>query len=112
VKLLFDENLSYRLAGALNDIYPGSAHVRDAGLLGAADRLIWTYAGEGGFLLVSKDNDFYQRSIVFGAPPKVIWLRIGNGGTREIAALLRDRYLIVRRFAEDPQATFLTLAPA
>ena len=112
MKLLFDENLSYRLVGALSDIYPGSAHVRDAGLLGAADRLIWPYAGERGFLLVSKDNDFYQRSIVLGAPPKVIWLRVGNGPTREIAALLRNRYLIVRRFAEDPHTTFLTLTPA
>lgn len=112
MKLLFDENLSYRLVGALSDLYPGSAHVRDIGLLGAADRRIWPYAGEHGFLLVSKDNDFYQRSLVFGAPPKVIWLRVGNGPTRQIAALLRDRHLLVRRFAEDPEATFLTLSPA
>jgi predicted nuclease of predicted toxin-antitoxin system len=112
VKLLFDENLSYRLVGALNDLYPGSAHVRDVGLLGAEDRQIWPYAGEHGFLLVSKDSDFYQRSLVFGAPPKVIWLRIGNGPTRAITDLLRERYLLVRRFVDDPASAFLTLVPA
>lgn len=60
MKPLFDESLSYRLVGALSDLYPGSAHVRDVGLLDAADRRIRPYAGEHGFLLASKDNDFYS----------------------------------------------------
>jgi predicted nuclease of predicted toxin-antitoxin system len=44
VKLLFDENLSYRLVGALEDTYSGSVHVRDLGLEGAEDLLIWRAA--------------------------------------------------------------------
>ncbi len=109
MKLLFDENLSYRLVTALSDIYPDSNHVRDVGLVGADDRRIWRYAANREFLLVSKDTDFYQRSVLHGAPPKVIWLRIGNAGTSAIAALLRERYLAVRRFAEAAEATFLPL---
>lgn len=58
MRLLFDENLSFRLVVALADIYPESAHVRDAGLLGATDLAIWRYAGQHGFLLTSKDTDF------------------------------------------------------
>ena len=112
MKLLFDENLSYRLVAALDDVYPGSAHVRDVGLLGAEDRRIWPFAGEHGFFLASKDSDFYQRSVLFGAPPKVIWLRVGNGPTRTIAELLRARYVLVQRFADDPAAAFLTLSAA
>lgn len=112
MRLLFDENLSNRLVAALSDLYPGSAHVRDVGLLGAEDRQIWPFAGEHGFLLVSKDTDFYQRSLFFGAPPKVVWLRIGNGPTRVVVDLLRARYLLVRRFAEDRDSTFLTLMAA
>jgi predicted nuclease of predicted toxin-antitoxin system len=111
VKLLFDENLSYRLVAAVGDTYPGSAHVRDLGLEGAADRLIWEAAAEGGYLLTSKDTDFYQRSLVHGAPPKVIWLRVGNGSTSTITSLLRERYMLIRRFSEDAQATFLPLIP-
>jgi len=109
VKLLFDENLSFRLVGALADIYPESAHVRDVGLLGADDAAIWAFAAEHGFLLTSKDTDFYDRSVYFGAPPKVLWLRIGNSTVAETADLLRHQYILIRRFYDDPSATFLPL---
>ena len=110
MKLLFDENLSFRLVTALADIYPDSAHVREVGLLGAEDRHVWTYAAENGFLLASKDTDFYERSLVFGALPKIIWLRIGNSTVKETVALLRNQYIVVRHFHEDAIATFLPLA--
>jgi predicted nuclease of predicted toxin-antitoxin system len=110
MKLLFDENLSFRLVTALADIYPDSTHVRDIGLLGADDLRIWDHAAKHGFMLVSKDTDFYERSLVFGAPPKIIWLRIGNRTVDETARLLRERYIVIRRFFEDPTATFLPLA--
>jgi predicted nuclease of predicted toxin-antitoxin system len=110
VKLLFDENLSFRLAVALKDLYPDSSHVRDVKLLGAPDEHIWNYARDEDFILVSKDTDFYQRSIVFGAPPKVIWLRIGNANSRAAIKLLRDSCLLVRRFIDDPDAGFLVLS--
>lgn len=109
MKLLFDENLSFRLVGALSDLYPGSAHVREVGLEGAADRRIWAYAAENGFLLASKDTDFYERSLIYGAPPKVVWLRTGNSTVAETAALLRSQYILIRRFSEDSDATFLPL---
>jgi predicted nuclease of predicted toxin-antitoxin system len=109
MKLLFDENLSYRLEAALADIYPGSRHVRAAGFLGADDLSIWDYAAEHGFLLVSKDTDFYERSLVFGAPPKIIWLRIGNSTVNETIAILRSQYILIRHFSEDKAATFLPL---
>ncbi len=109
MKLLFDENLSFRLVSALADIFPGSAHVRDVGLLGAEDPAIWTYAAEHGFLLTSKDTDFYDRSVLHGAPPKVLWLRIGNSTVAETADLLRHNYILIRRFFDDPAATFLPL---
>lgn len=78
--------------------------------LGAEDRRIWTYAAEHGYLLTSKDTDFYQHSLVHGAPPKAVWLRIGNASTSAMAALLRERYVVVRRFADDPDATFVPLS--
>jgi predicted nuclease of predicted toxin-antitoxin system len=107
---LFDENLSFRLVRELADVYPDSAHVRDIGLRGAADQVVWAYAAQQRFLLTSKDADFYQRSLVFGAPPKVLWLRFGNVSTAAMAVLLRQRYVAVRRFHEDPDATFLPLS--
>ncbi|HEX6368094.1 MAG TPA: DUF5615 family PIN-like protein [Longimicrobium sp.] len=109
MKLLFDENLSFRLVPVLADIYPGSAHVRDVGLLGAEDPAIWAYAAQHGFLLTSKDTDFYVRSLLYGAPPKVLWLRIGNSTVAETADLLRNQSIVIHHFSEDPATTFLAL---
>ena len=109
MRLLFDENLSFRLPRALGDVYPSSEHVRDIGLKGEEDARIWAYAAERGFVVVSKDADFFQRSVTYGAPPKVVWLRVGNASTARVEALLRDRLAVVRTFVEDPETTFLAL---
>lgn len=109
MKLLFDENLSFRLVAALADIFPESRHVRDVGLLGAEDQAIWEFAVAQGFILVSKDTDFYDRSVYYGAPPKVIWLRIGNSTVAETTHVLRHQYILIRNFVEDDEATFLSL---
>lgn len=81
MKLLFDENLSRKLVALLSAEYPGSVHVRDAGLRGAPDERIWDYARDQNCIVVSKDDDFRQRGFVEGAPPKVVWLQVGNAGT-------------------------------
>jgi len=72
VKLLLDENLSPRLVGVLSDLYPGSAHVHQCGLGSADDAAIWDYARRNSFTIESKDSDFEQRSVLSGAPPKII----------------------------------------
>jgi len=81
LRLLFDENLSSRLVGALADQFPDSSHVNLVGLASATDQEIWAYAREHDFTVISKDNDFRSLSLVNGAPPNVIWLRVGNAST-------------------------------
>jgi predicted nuclease of predicted toxin-antitoxin system len=76
LKLLFDQNLPHRFTGQFADIFPGSKHVKDAGLAAAADRQVWEYARSTGFAIISKDADLHQMSFLYGAPPKTIWLRI------------------------------------
>lgn len=111
MKLLFDQNLSFRLVTALADLYPGSAHVRALALAEADDDLVWRHAAQHGFVIISKDADFHQRSFVFGAPPKVIWIRLGNCSTDEVERLLRARHGDVLAFEQDPLGTFLALSP-
>lgn len=89
MKLLFDENLSPKLPRLLVDLFPGSTHVRDCGLKGQPDQAIWEYARDHGFTLVSKDGDFYQRNLVLGAPPKLVWLGLGNCTRQQLVDLLR-----------------------
>jgi predicted nuclease of predicted toxin-antitoxin system len=109
VKRLFDEHLSRRLPERLADLFPGSSDVLSAGLGGAPDVAVWEHAKTGGFVLVTKDEDFQRLSVLHGAPPKVIWLRIGNAGTADVARLLRFRVDQIRSFVDDPEAAFLAL---
>jgi predicted nuclease of predicted toxin-antitoxin system len=109
VKLLFDENLSPRLVHALEPEYPGSAHVRTLGLRGATDEAIWEQARHEGYAIVSKDNDFRQLSFLYGAPPKVIWLSVGNAGTEAIFHFLRSQRAEIQAFEADAEASLLVL---
>ena len=110
MKLLFDENLSPDLVQALTADYPGSAHVRDLDLKSATDQAVWDRARSGGYTVVSKDSDFRQMSFLFGAPPKVVWIRLGNCSTTEILALLRNRRAALQSFWKDSEAAFLVLS--
>ncbi len=78
MKLLLDENISDRIVEGITDVFPGSPHVKSAGLKEADDRILWDWAKKHGFTIVFKDTDFYQRAIVLGHPPKFVWLRVGN----------------------------------
>ncbi len=62
MKLLFDQNLSFRLVKALQVEYPNSQHIRNVGLGEASDDAVWRYAAEHGYTMVTKDADFHQRS--------------------------------------------------
>jgi len=110
MKLLFDHNLSYCLVPALASLYPGSMHVRDVGMAMADDEVIWNFARQQGLMIVSKDTDFYQRSMLFGHPPKVVWIRLGNCTTAQVEALLRTRHTDLLAFDQDATASFLALA--
>lgn len=109
MRLLFDENLSARLAHALADAYPESAHLADVDLLGAPDETVWRHAAAYGFVLVTKDEDFQRLSVVRGPPPKVVWIRLGNCATADVARLLRLRHDDVARFVAHEDAAFLAL---
>lgn len=109
MKLLVDENLSPSLVSLVSDLFPGSEHAYAVGLGGATDTRLWEYAREGGFAILSKDNDFRQRAFVSGAPPKVIWLDVGNAGTAPIVELLRRSRLRIETFNESPDAALLVL---
>jgi predicted nuclease of predicted toxin-antitoxin system len=95
--LLFDQNLSYKLCKLLAE-FPGCRHVREAGLSNADDADVWNHAAANGLTIVSKDQDFRQRALLFGAPPKCIWVRLGNCSTADIAHLLERRASIIREF--------------
>jgi predicted nuclease of predicted toxin-antitoxin system len=109
MKMLFDQNLSPRLPRLLKVQFPDSIHVRDAGLRDADDSMIWDYAEQNGFAIVSKDSDFETRSLTYGHPPKFLWLQIGNCSVKDIQALLQKNWAAIESFGNDPTRAYLTL---
>ncbi|MGI8643279.1 MAG: DUF5615 family PIN-like protein [Thermomicrobiales bacterium] len=109
MRLLFDQNLSSKLVQLLSGVYPGSVHVREVQLVEAEDFIIWRYAAVHELILVSKDSDFHQMSLLHGSPPKTIWLRAGNAPTSTIVELLREHHSDVQAFHDDGNAALLAL---
>lgn len=109
MRLLLDENLSHRLVARLRDVYPGSVHVRDAGLESADDGAVWEHARRNGLAVVSRDSDFHHRATLCGPPPKVVSIRRGNCSTRDIERILRERRRDLEAFDAHPAAAVLVL---
>ena len=109
MKLLFDENLSPALPRRAADLFPNSAHVRDVGMKATDDPIVWEYAKDNDFMIVSKDADMHDLSLVFGNPPKVVWLRLGNCSTRQVEELLRRDFEVIKLFYEDNSLSLLAL---
>lgn len=98
MKLLFDQNLSRKLVTRLADIFPNSSHVQFHALTEAEDSEIWEFAKAQGFCIVTQDADFADRSRLYGAPPKVIWLRWGNAPTSSVEAIFRSGVETIQEF--------------
>jgi predicted nuclease of predicted toxin-antitoxin system len=109
MRLLFDQNLSFRLCTALADRFPDSSQVRLLGLERADDRTIWDRAKLGGYTLVTQYSDFAELAGLLGPPPQVVWLRCGNQPTSTIANLLLRHEEAVTAFGDDSEAACLEI---
>jgi predicted nuclease of predicted toxin-antitoxin system len=109
IPLLFDHNLSPRLIPRLLDLYPGSSHVSFIGLDRADDQTVWAYARRHGYILVTKDADFGELQLLYGFPPKIIWIRRGNCSTQTSEAILRENFEAIETISDDPNTGVITL---
>ncbi|MGH8548735.1 MAG: DUF5615 family PIN-like protein [Methylococcales bacterium] len=105
MKLLLDENLSRRMLPFLDTDYPDSTQVALIGLERASDCVVWQFAKANGFVIVTRDSDYYEMSTLYGQPPKVIWIRAGNQTkVAVIAALINYRAAIKKALDADGKA--------
>lgn len=109
MKLLFDQNISRRLLRDIDVAFPGSQHVANVNLTTESDENIWKFAADHGFVVISKDSDFFHRAILRGHPPKVIHLRVGNCSTRHIKNMLMGNASLIYEFISDPMESLLIL---
>ncbi len=98
MKLLFDQNVSFRLIKRIIDLFPESKQVRELGLENAIDFKIFEYAKRNDYAIVTFDSDFCDLNIIKGFPPKIIWLRTGNTTTKNIEKLLRNKRELIEIF--------------
>ncbi len=109
MKLLFDQNLSDQLVTLLDDLFPNSTHVKSIDLTDAMDVELWNYARDNDYLIVSKDTDFSNMSIIHGYPPKVIWLRLGNCSTSTVEQKMRKHFVDIEEFTRDANSGLFIL---
>ena len=102
--MLFDPNLSFKLAERLADLFPASDQVRRLGLAEADDAAIWKFAKANGFTIVTQDSDFADMAMLYGPPPKIIWLRCGNQPNSFVEKILRDHSESIGDFEKDSAA--------
>jgi len=109
MKLLLDQNLSYRLVKLLNDSFPGTQHADNIGLENCSDIKIWQYAKKNAFTIVTQDSDFFEFGLYDTAPTLVIWLRCGNRSTNDIANLLNNRKVAIEEVAKPSESWCLEI---
>jgi len=98
VKLLFDQNISFRIISKIETSFPEAKQVRQLGIENYSDIEIWEFAKKEGYTIVTFDADFFDLSNFKGHPPKIIWFRFGNTKTDFLADIINSRKQIIEDF--------------
>ena len=109
MNLLFDQNISFKVAKKVQDIFPGAKHVSDIGLQNFSDLEIWEYSKTNNYCIVTFDSDFIDLSTLKGFPPKIIWFRTGNSTTDYLAEVIRTESIIIRAFLTNKEESSIEL---
>jgi len=97
VKLLLDENLSRRIVPFIQGLYPNSTQVALVELEQSDDKTIRQYAIDNDFVIVTKDADYYDMTVLYGQPPKIIWLKTGNQSKAATIKILQDNQQAIEK---------------
>ena len=103
MRLLFDQNISFRIISKIKFEFPEAKQVRELGIENYSDVEIWKFAKEKEYTIVTFDADFYDLSNFKGFPPKIIWLRFGNTKTDFIANIINSRHSLIKEFINTPE---------
>ena len=103
MRLLFDQNISYRILKKLPKSFNDCIQLNQVGLQNCSDSEIWNYAHDNNFVIVTFDSDFYDMSLLSTSPPKIIWLKTGNLTTQELTELLVANEISIKDFIDNPE---------
>ena len=71
------------------------------GLINAPDKVIWEFAKQNNFTIVTQDSDFNDLNTLYGFPPKIIWIRTGNLKTNSLSKIIIEYANDIERFISD-----------
>jgi predicted nuclease of predicted toxin-antitoxin system len=109
VKLLFDENISFRIVRGVLPHFPDSQHTKDIVPALTGDHSIFKFAKENDFTIVTFDVDFQHIQMMNGFPPKIIWLRLGNTSTLDVLNRLLEKSKIIIQFINNEDSGTLEI---
>jgi len=87
-RLLIDENLPFSLGVRLGLGYIHASQIAEQ----ASDSLLWQWARENDYVVLTRDTDFFDRLLRHGPPPKVIWIRLGNIRKNDLLRVMEARW--------------------
>ena len=92
MKFLVDANLPPRLGVWLRSQRHEAEHVFDRNLLTATDTQIWERGRPESLVIFSRDTDFYDRALLYGAPPQVVHIAVGNCSNTRLFSVLASEW--------------------
>jgi predicted nuclease of predicted toxin-antitoxin system len=110
-EIWIDMNLPATMKNWFSDLsgYP-CLHFADLGFEVESDVAVLDRARGMGTIILTKDRDFADLISVRGAPPQVVWLRIGNATNRRLRLLVSPLVPRIVRFIESG-AHLIEVAP-
>jgi predicted nuclease of predicted toxin-antitoxin system len=73
-------------------------HLFDRNLLTATDTQIWERSRLESLVIFSKDTDFYDRALLYGAPPQVVHVAVGNCSNARLFSVLASEWDEIEQF--------------
>jgi len=109
MKLLLDENISFRVLNGIASVFPSSIHITKSEAGVRLDREIFDFARFNDFTIVTFDEDFYELQLFNGYPPKIIWLRFGNSTNLKVTSKLLENESLIKSFLANPDLGMLEI---
>lgn len=109
MKLLLDENISFRVLNSILTAFPSSIHVVKSESGVKFDGDIFEYAKLNEFTIVTYDEDFYDLQLLRGYPPKIVWLRFGNASNLKLTSKLLENESVIKLFINNPHVGILEI---
>lgn len=109
MKLLFDQNISFRIIKLIEDKIPNAIHVKEVGMENSSDLNIWKFAKKNNYSIVTFDSDFVELANFKGIPPKIIWLKLPNTRTAVLATLLNNKFDQINEFLISEEMSMISI---